>query len=197
MRKISMVIAAIVAAMTIQAQTVKTDISFFKMAVANLEERATQSFGTGDFTAQDAPKHSTKDGGKQFYQLTAVETPANLYFWPNKEIALHKYYAPDKNVFHLGLRFVRNDADNMILLTNLEVGDVITICASVEPQLYSKTTCCALQSKEEVDSEDFVYGNKHRTFKQKQYTYNVTRAGAQAFVLDYGEILYSVKVVKP
>lgn len=196
MRKISMVIAAIVAAMTIQAQTVKTDISFFKLAVANLEERATQAFDYKDFT-NDAPKHATKDGGKQFYHLNAVETPADIYFWPNKEVALHKYYAPDKNVFHLGLRFVRNDADNMVLFTNLEVGDVITICASVEPQLYSKTTCCALQSKEEVDSEDFVYGNKHRTFKQKHFTYTVTRAGAQAFVLDYGEILYSVKVVKP
>ena len=196
MKKVLLAIGAIVAAMAIQAQTIKTDVSFFKTAVQTLEERANKSFTTDDF-AKDAPKHATKDGGKQFYQLTAIDVPANLYFWPNKEIALHKNYAPNKNVYHLGLRFVRNDADNMILLTDLEVGDVITICASVEPQLYSKTTCCKLDSKSEVDSEDFVYGNKHRVFKQKQFVYTVTRVGAQAFLMDYGEILYSVKVVKP
>ena len=138
-----------------------------------------------------------QDGGKQFYRLTAIDMPADLCFWPNKEIALHKTYAPDKNVFNLGLRFVRNDADNMFLLTNLEVGDIITICANVEPQLFSKSTCVTLQNKEEIPSEDFVYGNKHRTFPMQQFTYTVTRAGDQAFLMEYGKILYSVKVVKP
>lgn len=196
MRKLSFVIAAIIAAMTIQAQTVKTDLNFFRTAVNTLEEKGVQAFSKEHFSAE-APKHATKDGGKQFYQLTAIDLPANVYFWPNKEIALHKTYAPDKNVYNLGLRFVRNDADNMVLLTNLELGDVITICASVEPQLFSKSTCVKLQGQDEVPSEDFVYGKKHRTFPMKQFTYAVTRSGDQAFVFDYGQILYSIKVVKP
>ena len=196
MKKVSILFAALIAAITIQAQTVKTDVSFFRIAISTLEEKGVQSFNKEQFAA-DAPKHSTKDGGKQFYRLTAIDMPADLYFWPNKEIALHKTFAPDKNVFNLGLRFVRNDADNMFLLTNLEVGDIITICANVEPQLFSKSTCVTLQNKEEIPSEDFVYGNKHRTFPMQQFTYTVTRAGDQAFVMDYGKILYSVKVVKP
>lgn len=196
MKKLTLLIAAIVAAMTIQAQAVKTEVSFFRTAVNSLEEKGVQSFSKEHFSAS-APKHATKDGGKQFYQLTAIDVPANVYFWPNKEIALHKTYAPDKNIYNIGLRFVRNDADNMVLLTNLEIGDVITICASVEPQLYSKTTCLTLQGKEEIASEDFVYGKKHRTFPMMQYTYTVTRSGAQALVFDYGHILYSIKVAKP
>jgi hypothetical protein len=196
MKKISILFAAIIAATTIQAQTVKADISFFRTAISTLEEKGVQSFNKEQFTA-DAPKHSTKDGGKQFYRLTAIDVPANVCFWPNKEIALHKTYAPDKNVFNLGLRFVRNDEDNMFLLAGLEAGDIITICANVEPKLFSKSTCVTLQSKEDIPSEDFVYGNKHRTFPMQQFTYTVTRAGDQAFLMDYGKILYSVKVVKP
>ena len=149
-----------------------------------------------DFDAADAPKYSTKEGGRQFYHPVSMgEVSADLTFWPNKEFSFYHYFNGAENTF-IGLRFTRNDGDNMVGIDNLQEGDLIVIGASDEPILASKTTCVRLALKAQATSQEFVYGNKHRTFSYTEYLYQVTKAGSQVFQFDLGWMLYDIRVYR-
>lgn len=148
-----------------------------------------------DFDATDAPKFSTKEGGRQFYHVTSIgEVSDQLTFWPNKEFAIYNYYSINEPAIFIGLRFTRNDGDNMIAIDNLKEGDIIVIGASDQPILASKNTTVRLMIQNETTSQDFVYGGKHRTFKYTEYMYQVTKDGSQVFQFDLGWMLYDIRL---
>lgn len=207
MKKIFFSMAALLTAMMMNAQvsfdpaySLQWEMNFIDYAVHNLPgaTNSAKSYVNADFTSQGAPKHGTKTGGKQFYKMTAIETmPADLYFWPNKECGLYHYFTGAENA-RIGLRMTRDDEENenQILITNLQVGDIVVLGVEKEPLLTSKTTCVSLQEKAQATSQDFVYGNRHRTFTYTECAYTVTRAGAQAFMIPYASLLYDVKVYR-
>jgi hypothetical protein len=45
-------------------------------------------------------------------------------------------------------------------------------------------------------SQDFVYGNKHRTFTYTEYLYQCTKSGQQVFQFDLGWMLYDIRVYR-
>ncbi|MBR1425997.1 MAG: hypothetical protein IJ581_00945 [Paludibacteraceae bacterium] len=207
MKKLFFTMAAIVTAMIISAQvaidpaySLQWEMNFVDYAINNLPgaTNSSKSYVNADFTAQGAPKQGTKAGSKQFYTMTGIENvPADLYFWPNKECALFHYFTGAENA-RIGLRMTRDDEENenQILIDNLQVGDIVVLGVEKEPLLTSKTTCVKLQEKAQATSQDFVYGNRHRTFTYTEYAYTVTRAGAQAFMIAYASMLYDVKVYR-
>jgi len=149
-----------------------------------------------DFDAADAPKYSTKEGGRQFYHATTIgDVPADLTFWPNKELSFYHYFNGAENTF-IGLRFTRNDGDNMIGIDHLQEGDLIVIGCSDEPVLASKTTCVRKMLQAQATSQDFVYGNKHRTFTYTEFLYQCSKSGQQVFQFDLGWMLYDIRVYR-
>lgn len=149
-----------------------------------------------DFDATAAPKYSTKEGGRQFYHATTMgEVPADLTFWPNKEFSFYHYFNGAENTF-IGLRFTRNDGDNMVGIDHLQEGDLIVIGCSNEPVLASKTTCVRKMLQSSAISQDFVYGKKHRTFSYTEFLYLCHKSGQQVFQFDLGWMLYDIRVYR-
>ena len=205
MKKVFFALVAMVMSLAMQAQVsipeghqLLWQKNFIDYALNNLPgaTNSMKRLEKADFDAANAPKYSTKEGGRQFYHATTIgETPADLTFWPNKEFSFYHYFNGAENTF-IGLRFTRNDGDNMIGIDNLKEGDIIVIGASDDPILASKTTCVRMALKAQATSQDFVYGNKHRTFTYTEYLYQVTKAGSQVFQFDLGWMLYDIRVYR-
>lgn len=204
MKKMMMMLTALMVVAAVEAQvsipegySLKWQKNFIAYAIDNVPggTKSMARLEKADFDATNAPKYSTKEGGRQFYRATTIgEVSADLSFWPNKEFAIYNYYSINEPAIFIGLRFTRNDGDNMIAIDNLKEGDIIVIGASQQPELASKNTAVRLMLQGEATSQDFVYGNKHRTFTYPEYMYQVTKDGSQVFQFDLGWMLYDIRV---